>query len=136
MVEIPIFRPDTCVQVIQILINFCWDFYLILFTLKLCETHSKDTPEATILLNWNFQLLPPYGRGTRRKIYNFSHWNTNFPFKSSNISMIGMSTNIRTFEYSFDRLIFEYEIEIRILEYFFSKKVNGKFVAKYRYYLF
>ena len=33
-----------------------------------------------------------------------------------------MSTNIRTFEYSFDRLIFEYEIDIRIFGYIFLKE--------------
>jgi hypothetical protein len=43
-----------------------------------------------------------------------------------------MSTNIRTFEYSFDGLIFEYEIDIRIFGYIFSKE----FIAKYLCYVF
>jgi hypothetical protein len=55
--------PDTCVQVIQILINFCWNFYLILFTWKLCETHSKDPPEATILLK--FTIFPALSEGNK-----------------------------------------------------------------------
>jgi hypothetical protein len=46
------------------------------------------------------------------------------------ISNLGMSTNIRTFEYSFDGLIFEYEIDTRIFGHIFFKgsklRIYGK----------
>jgi hypothetical protein len=52
MIEIPIYSLDTYLHVQNLIAHDLGKFYLIGITLRLCLTHSKNTPEAINLLHF------------------------------------------------------------------------------------